>query len=156
MKTNFSLSIACGAMIAALSLAASAQDAPKKVLTRDEYRACRDNQDALKARADAIKARGAKAQEEGDAIKAEHDQLVEEEKRVQDSSFSGARDRFERKTKQHNLRAKAAEESGKALQADADTFTKDLDAHNAKCSNVAINKEDREAVDKEREVAGKK
>jgi hypothetical protein len=156
MKTRSLLPIACGALLAAFSLAAVAQDAPKKTLTRDELRACLDNQDTLKARGETIKQRTAKLQEESDAIKAEDDQLRQEQKRAEESSMPGVRDRFERKVRQHTSRIKAAEEEGKAVRADADAFTKDLDAHNGKCSNVAVSRDDREAVMKEREAAGKK
>jgi hypothetical protein len=155
MKTSILLPI-CGALVAAFSLAAVAQDAPKKTLTRDELRACLDNQDALKSRGDAIKERAAKLQEESEAIKAEEEQLKQEQKRVEDSSMPGVRDRFDRKVRQHTNRIKVAETEGKAVRADADTFTKDLEAHNGKCSGVAVNREDREAVMKEREAAGKK
>jgi hypothetical protein len=156
MKTTFLAPIACGAMLAALSFAAVAQDAPKKTLTRDELRACMNDQDALQSRGDAIKQRSAKLQEESDAIKAEDDELKAEQKRVDESSFPGVRERFDRKVRAHGNRVKKAEDESKALRADADTFTKDLDAHNAKCSGVAVNREDREAVMKEREAAGKK
>jgi hypothetical protein len=153
--TSLSFGAMIGATIAALSLAAAAQT-PTKTITRDEYRACMDNQDAIKARSDALKARADKQKQEIEAVQEEQKQLLAEEKRVEESSFSGARDRFERKKKVHLARAKAAEDESKALQADFDVFSKDLDAHNAKCSNVGINKEDREAVTKEREAAGKK
>jgi hypothetical protein len=156
MKITHFLSIACGALAAALSLQAAAQDAPKKVLTRDELRACLDNQDKLKARADDVKARIKKLNEDVDAVKAEEDQLKAEQKRVEDSSFPGARDRFDRKVKQHTARAKVVEEDGKKVRADGEALTKDLDAHNANCANVAVKKEDKEAVDQEREAAGKK
>jgi hypothetical protein len=155
MKHIATLSIA--ALAAALAIPAAAQTpAPTKTLTRDEYRACMDNQDTLKARADAIKERTAKLREEGDAIKAEDEQLQAEQKRVEDSSVMGARDRFERKVKAHNARARAAEDVSKTLRADAEKWTADLDAHNGKCSNVSVNREDREAVDKDRAAAGKK
>jgi hypothetical protein len=145
------------AVAAALAIPAAAQTAaPTKTLTRDEYRACMDNQDALKTRADAIKERTAKLREEGDAIKVEDEQLQAEQKRVEDSSVMGARDRFDRKVKAHNARARAAEETSKGIQAEATKWTADLDAHNAKCSNVSVNREDREAVDKDRAAAGKK
>jgi Skp family chaperone for outer membrane proteins len=154
--TTFLTPIACGAILAALSFAAIAQGAARKTITRDEYRACMNSQDALQARGDAIKQRTASIQRESEALKAEEDQLTREQKRVEESSFSGARERFERKVKAHSARVKAAEEEGRSLKAEADGFTKDLDAHNASCSDVAINKEDREAVMKEREAAGKK
>jgi hypothetical protein len=156
MKTTLLTPIACAAMLAALTFPAVAQDAGTKTITRDEFRACMDNQDALKARGASIKERSAKLQEEGDAIKAEDDALKAEQARVEDSTFLGARERFERKVKAHTSRAKKAEEEGKALRAEAESFTRDLDAHNAKCSGVSINREDREAVMKEREAAGKK
>lgn len=156
MKTTSFLPIACGALVAAFSLAAAAQDAPKKTLSRDELRACLDNQDALKARGDAMKQRIAKLQAEGDALKTEEEQLKQEQKRVEESSFPGVRDRFERKTRAYTQRVNAANEEQKAVQADGAKLTSDLDAHNARCSGVAVSREDREAVMKEREAAGKK
>lgn len=156
MKTTLLTPIACAAMLAALAFSAAAQNAGTKTITRDEYRACLNDQDALKVRGASIKERSGKLQEEGDAIKAEDDALKAEQARVEDSSFSGARERFERKVKAHTNRAKKAEEEGKALRAEAESFTKDLDALNARCSGVSINREDREAVMKEREAAGKK
>jgi Skp family chaperone for outer membrane proteins len=155
MKSTFLTPIA-GALLAALSFASIAQDAPRKTITRDEFRACMDNQDVMVTHGDSIKQRGAKLQQEAEAIKEEEAQLTQEQKRAEESSFSGARERFERKVKAHTARVKAAEEESKTLRAEADKFTKDLDAHNAKCSGVAINREDREAVMKEREAAGKK
>lgn len=156
MKSNFLTPIACGALLASLSLACIAQDAPSKIITRDEFRACMNEQDTLKSRRDAIEQRGSKLKQESDALKAEDDQLKEEQKRAEDSSFPGTRERFERKLKTHTARGKAAEEEGKSMRSDAETFSKDLNAHNAKCSGVSISREDREAVMKEREAAGKK
>jgi hypothetical protein len=155
MKHTLLLSLSLAALPGTV-LAQQPQDAPARTLTRDEYRACMDNQDALKARADAIRERTGKLSQEGEAIKAEDQQLQEEQKRVEDSSLPGMRDRFERKVKAHNARVRAADDQGKALQADAKKFSEDLDAHNAKCANVGVNREDREAVTKEREAAGKK
>ncbi len=154
--TTFLTPIACGAMLAALSFSVFAQGTPTKTITRDEFRACMNGQDSLQGRGDSIKQRGAKLQQESDSIKAEEEQLTAEDKRVSDSSAYGARDRFDRKVKAHSARVKAAEEESKTLRAEADAFTKDLDAYNARCSGVAVNKEDREAVMKEREAAGKK
>lgn len=156
MKTTSILSIACGALAAALALPVLAQDAPKKVLTRDELRQCLDEQDTLKARADAVKPRIAKLTAEADAFKAEEEQLKEEQKRAEDSQALGVRDRFERKVKAHTTKGKALEAESAAVRAEGDSLTKGLDAHNAKCANVSVKTEDKEAVMKEREAAGKK
>lgn len=160
MKTSSLAHLACGALAAAFSLAAFAQAsapaAPTKTITRDEFRACMNNQDALKAKADSIKERGAKLTAEGESIRAEEEQLKAEQKRVEDSSFPGARERFDKKVRVHQNRIKAAEEESAKLRAEAGQITTDLDAHNAKCANVAVNKDDRDAVMKEREAAGKK
>ena len=158
MKTSYLASIAFGAAAAAFSLAAiaQAQTPPLKVITKDEYRACLDDQDVLKVKADSIRERGAKLNTESDAIRAEDDELKAEQKRVEESSMPLARERFDRKVKAHTARIKAAEAEGAKLRAEADQVQKDLEAHNAKCSNVSIKTEDREAVQKERETAGKK
>jgi uncharacterized protein (DUF3084 family) len=158
MKTTFLAPLACGALAATFSLAAlaQAQTPPNKIITRDEFRSCMDNQDTLKAKADSIKERGAKLNAESDAIRAEDDELKVEQKRVEDSSMPLARERFDRKVKAHSNRVKAAEAESAKLRAEADQVSKELDAHNAKCSNVSISKDDREAVMKEREAAGKK
>jgi hypothetical protein len=68
----------------------------------------------------------------------------------------GAHDRFERKLKQHSARIAAFEKQREAAKSDVDALTRDLDAYNARCSNVTIDREDKEAVDKERAAAGKK
>lgn len=156
MKTSVLFPIASGALLTAFCLAAAAQGTPNKTLTRDELRACMDSEDSLKSRGAALKERNAKQNAEVEAYRSEDEQLKAEQKRVEESSLPGTRDRFDRKVRQHNARGKAAEESGKALTADADTFSKDLEAHNARCSGVAVKREDREALQKEREAAGKK
>jgi len=156
MKITSILPIAGGVLAAALTLPAIAQDAPKKTLTRDELRQCLNDQDTLKARADAVKPRIAKLSADVDAFKAEEEQLKEEQKRVEDSQAMGARDRFERKLKVHSAKGKALEAESTAVRTEGESLTKDLDAHNAKCSNVAVKTEDKEAVMKEREAAGKK
>src|SRR3569832_2973052 len=150
------LSIACGALAAALALPDLAQDAPIIVLMRDELRQCLDEQDTLKARADAVKPRIAKLTAEVDAFKAEEEQLKEEQKRAEDSQALGVRERFERKVKAHTAKGKALEAESAAVRTEGDSLTKDLDAHNSQCANVSVKTEDKEAVMKEREAAGKK
>jgi uncharacterized coiled-coil DUF342 family protein len=157
MKIDSLPILAGGALLAAFSLAAVAQQKPEaRTLTRDEFRACLDSQDQLKARADTIKPKIAKLKEEQAAIKTEDDELVAEKERIADSSFPGTRDRFERKVRAHEMRAKSSEDQGKALNAEVAQINKEQDDYNARCGIVTVRPADRDAVMKEREAAGKK
>lgn len=157
MKTKPLLAIACGALVA-LALPAVAQDGPaKKTLTRDQYRACLDSADKLKARGEDIKARTDKLKSEIDAISAENDEIQKLEQKQKDMVMSaGDQRRFERRKAANTARGKASDEAKKTLTDDMASYTKEVEAYNGGCTGVSVYPQDREAVEKEREAAGKK
>jgi hypothetical protein len=154
MKSTFVIGLA-GALLLSLS-AAHAQSPGGKAVSRDQLRACMDSESDLAARRSAIETRRTKNGEEAAAIKAEAADLAAEQKRVEDdASGMGRRERFERKVKAHNARVKAAQAGAESLQGDLQDLNKALVAHNDQCGGIVYNKEDREAILKEREAAKK-
>lgn len=157
MNTKPLLSIACGALVA-LTLPVIAQDAPAKKppLTRDQYRACLDSGDKIEARAEDIKARTDKLKAEIEAVSAEYDELKKDADAQKGEVTVGEQRRFERRKAANAARWNATEDAKKALAGDIEGYRKDVDAYNARCSNVQVFPEDQEAVQKERAAAGKK
>lgn len=148
-----------GAIVAALALPAAAQaPAKKKLGTRDELRACLNSEAEIQAKQRALKERVDKLGEEAKALRVEADELAPEQKRVEENDWATGpvRQRLERRTKAHNIRVKAQQEAEAAFDEDRQAFEKDLAGWREKCTTVSFDPDDKEAVLKEREAAGKK
>lgn len=148
--------IACVLACAAAAPVAQAQQAAPRQLTRDEYRACMDTQDQLFATRDSLHATAAEITKENDALKAEHEELVAAQKRAEENQNTLAMNGVERRQRAFTGKAKALQAKSDAWKASSEALVKGTDDYNAKCSNVAIQAEDKEAVTKERAAAGKK
>ena len=158
MKTNLYLSLVAAGILAATSLPAAAQtQAAGRKVNRDELRKCLNDGDALRARGDALKAAADKARPKQDELQAEKTAIDEEIKR-QDSATSqsigiatgNSHDRLERRKRMYEAKAQETKAEFDKLNADADQMKADLAKYNEACSGITYDKEDREAIEKER------
>jgi predicted RNase H-like nuclease (RuvC/YqgF family) len=129
-------------------LAVHAQPAPK-VVSRDELRACMNSESDLAKQREGLEARTKQLNEEAAAVRAEEEELAAEQKRVEQSSMPLARDRFDRKIRQHNARVSGGKEQSEALKAALEDLKKGMEAHNAKCGGIAFDPADKAAILKE-------
>jgi hypothetical protein len=143
----------CAATLAPLG--AQAQPAQPRIATRDELRACMKSEDDLKTTRESLDARNRQNGVEAKAITAEADELTEEQKRVEESTMPLARDRFDRKVRQHNARIAAAKEKEDGVRSGFEDLKKAMQAHNDRCGGMAFRPEDKAAIVKERESQGK-
>jgi hypothetical protein len=157
MKTTLLLSLVAAGTLAATSLPAAAQTQPAgRKVDRNELRYCLNTADTFKSRNDSLKERAAKVRTEQEELKAEAEQLEEAYKRLEGPGASIGvatgtnRDRLERRKVAHERKAEAGKAEGEKLQAEADQLTKDLAEYNKRCSGITYDKEDREAIEKER------
>ena len=154
MKRPSPTAFASAILLAAIALpGALAQTKPERIVTRDELRACMNSESDLATRRKVMEDRAARQREEAAALQAEGKELAEEQKELVEARKS--MDRFERKVKAYNARIQAAKSSAEAVGKDLDAFNEALTAHNDKCSGTSYSKEDKEAILKEREAAGK-
>ena len=146
-------------VLAALATAygtAGAQAAkPAKLVTMDELRVCMNSEAGLATRRQAIEDKKTANNAEVAAIKVESTEMVEEQKNIDESNDRKVRE-FKRKVTAHNDRVKAANESREAFGKELDSFNKALLAYNDSCGGISYSREDKEAILKEREAAGKK
>ena len=158
MKTTPILTLVAAAILAATSLPSAAQTQPAgRKVNRDELRKCLDDGDALKARSEALKAAADKARPKQDELMAEKNAIDEEIKR-QDSATGqsmgiatgNSRDRLERRKRNYEARAQETKAEFDKLNADADQLKSDLAKYNQGCSGITYDREDREAIEKER------
>ena len=158
MKTKLLLSLVAAGTLAATSLVAAAQtQAAGRKVNRDELRKCLNDGDALRARSDALKAAAEKARPKQDELQAERTAIEEEIKR-QDSATSQSigiatgnpRDRLERRKRMYEAKAQEVKAETDKLNGDADQLKADLAKYNEGCSGISYDKEDREAIEKER------
>ena len=136
---------------ALVPLAVQAQTAEPKIATRDELRVCMNAEADLLKQREAIDARIQQNNAENAAIKTEADELAQEKTRAEQSTMPMARDRFERKVRQHNARVDASRAKSEAARGELETLKKNLDEHNHKCGGMAFKPEDKAAILKERE-----
>ncbi|MBG9390162.1 hypothetical protein [Caenimonas aquaedulcis] len=125
----------------------------KKLVTRDELRACMNSEAELADRRKSFEGRSAKNKEEADAIRAEQAEMAEEQKTLGDDQRKI--DRFGRKVKAHNVKVQAAKANADAFNADLEALNKGLLAHNEKCGGISYDPDDKEAILKEREAQKK-
>lgn len=146
-------------LLAALAIAygsAGAQAAkPTKLVTKDELRVCVASEAELATRRQAIEAKKTGNTAEVAAIKLESTEMAEEQKNIDESNDRKVRE-FKRKVTAHNDRVKAANASSEAFGKELDSFNKALVAYNDSCGGISYSREDKEAILKEREAAGKK
>lgn len=144
------------AVIAFQAAAQPAAPAPRAV-TRDEFRACLATQDDLLAKRASIEKRNNEIKTEQEEITAESAQMELEAKRMIGETGSSPRaERFERRTRAHNLKVKALGEKSKSVNDEVTALNAATKGYNESCGNMLVKEEDREAVRKEREAAGKK
>jgi chromosome segregation ATPase len=148
-RTTAAVAALCAA--AFVPLAVQAQTAEPKIATRDELRVCMNAEADLLKQREAIDARIQQNNAENAAIKSEADELAQEKTRVEQSTMPMARDRFERKVRQHNARVDASRAKSEAARAELETLKKNLDEHNHQCGGMAFRPEDKAAILKERE-----
>jgi uncharacterized protein (DUF3084 family) len=129
-------------------LAAQAQSAPK-IVSRDELRACMNSEADLAKQRDGLEARTKQLNEEAAAVRSEEEELAAEQKRVEQSSMPLARDRFDRKIRQHNARVTAGKQQSEALKTGLEDLKKAMEAHNTKCGGIAFDPADKAAILKE-------
>jgi uncharacterized protein (DUF3084 family) len=129
-------------------LAAPAQTTPK-IATRDELRACMNSETDLGKQREGLEARTKQLNEEAAAVRTEEEELAAEQKRVEQSSMPMARDRFDRKIRQHNARVTAGKQQSEALKAGLEDLKKGMEAHNTKCGGIAFDPADKAAILKE-------
>jgi len=150
--------ISIAAICAAVLLStAHAQTAPaKKPVSRDELRACMTSEDEIGARRQAIDVRLKQSRDEVAGIQAEAAELSDELKRLQqDGEPSAKMERFDRKVRAHNVRAKTVNDKAAGVRTDLEALSASVKDYNAKCGGIAFLPEDKEAILKEREAAKK-
>lgn len=164
MKTTHLLTLVAAATLAATSLPSAAQTQPAgRKVNRDELRTCLNDGDSLKARSDALKARVDQAKPKQEELQAEKDAIDQEIKRQESGTnqsigiaTGSSRDRLERRKRMYEAKVQEVRADAEKINADADQLKKDLDKYNQSCAGITYDREDREAIDKERAAAGKK
>ena len=154
--------IACAALLAANATADAAtatrpsasQPVGRLYATRDQLRECMDLEDALKARRKALDEADQAHEAQLTAIQAEDQKIVDVQAEL-DRGSSTAITAFNLLVSDHNAHVKTFNKEREQLQAATDTFNDDSLALNRKCSKMAYNVEDMDAVMKERRAAGK-
>ena len=158
MKTNLYLSLVAAGILAATSLPSAAQtQAAGRKVNRDELRKCLDDGDTLRARSDALKAAADKARPKQDELQAERTAIEEEIKRQESATSQSIgiatgnpRERLERRKRMYEAKAQEVKAEAEKLNADAEQLKADLAKYNEGCSGITYDKEDREAIEKER------
>lgn len=129
----------------------------KRIGTRDEYRACLNIADQVEQRQSELRTRSEALAKEMKTLNEEAPQLNAEVKSADDDGVSGIRrTRLERRVKEHDARLKTAQEQEAALNKDVDGFNQFVTDYKGKCTGVAFDNDDIDAVKKERAAAGKK
>lgn len=132
---------------------ALAQTKPDNTVSRDELRACMNSENELLARRKTMEDRAARQREEASALQAEAKELAQEQKQLAEERKS--MDRFQRKVKEHNVRIQEAKNHADSVAKDLAAFNHALAAYNEKCGSISFKQEDKDAILKEREAAGK-
>lgn len=143
-----------GLLLAAATFqGAHAQSTEAKVVTRDELRVCMNRERDLATQRQAVEAQNRRNGEEFAAIRAEVQELKEEQERVEREPSRS--DRFQRRVRAHNAKVEAAKGMDASFRASLDALNQAVVAHNAQCGGIAFLPEDKAAILKEREAAGK-
>jgi predicted nucleic acid-binding Zn-ribbon protein len=129
----------------------------KRIGTREEYAACLNTADDIEQRQNALRTRSETIAKEMKALNDESPELNAAVKSADDDGLTGIRrTRLERRVKEHDSRLKAAQEQEAALNKDVDGFNKFVEDYKGKCTGIAFDNDDIDAVKKERAAAGKK
>ncbi|MBK0391558.1 hypothetical protein [Ramlibacter algicola] len=157
MKTKLLLSLVAAATLAATSLPAAAQAQPGRKVNRDELRKCLNDGDALRARSDALKAAAEKARPKQEELQAERTAIEDEIKRQESATnqsmgiaTGNPRERLERRKRMYEAKVQDVKAETDKLNGEADQLKADLAKYNEGCSGITYDKEDREAIEKER------
>ena len=142
---------------AALPLAQAQTLNVGRKVSRDELRECLNSGDSIKKRSEDLKARSARLQKMNEELKAEGESLSQDaEKQEKSSSMLGmGRDRLERRKAAYDQKVATAKSESEKFTPDAETLNKDLEAYNQRCGGISYSREDRDAIQKEREAGGK-
>lgn len=139
------------ALAAVVLSAAQAQPAPSpRKVSRDELRACLDDNDSLTARRKDLDARADQLKAEQDALKTEGEEITAEREHLERSPNQLRGDRLDRRTSAYKRKVEEAQARAAKYTPDAQALNKDATAFNERCGNIAATASDREAVMKER------
>lgn len=142
------VSIGRGLLAAGIAMSsAHAQTGPAREVTRDELRACMNNDTEIGTRRTALDARALQIRDEAAAIRLEQEQLAAEQKRIVEDQ--GSMDRFTRKLRTHNARVQGARANADQVGKEQEALNSSVVAHNSQCGRVSFKPEDREAILKE-------
>ena len=159
MKQAFTSLAAVALAACALTVVAQPQTTKdgKRIGTRDEYRACMNNTDEIEQRQAALRTRSESIAKDMNALNEEAPELTAAVKSADDDGVTGLRrTRLERRVKEHDARLKAAQEQEDALNKDVQGLNKFIEDYKGRCTGVAYDNDDIDAVKKERAAAGKK
>lgn len=140
-------------LAAAMLQGAQAQSSGGKAVTRDELRACMNRESELAAQRQAVEAQNRSNGEEFAAVRAEADELKAEQERLEREP--NRTDRFERRVRAYNAKVAEAKAKDASFRASLDALNQAVVAHNTRCGGISFLPEDKEAILKEREAAGK-
>ncbi len=155
---RFSSTTLLGLLLVAVTMpafAAGPAGTELKFASREQYRACLDEEDAAKARLEAFERLTAENNATMFLIQTEAAALVEEQKNLLTASTMQI-DAFTKKWETHNRFVKEANERAEKIKAEQDAFNAEMVEHNRKCATLVFRLTDRDAVLKERKAAGKK
>ena len=143
-----------GLLLAAATIqGAQAQPTEAKVVTRDELRVCMNRERDLATQRQGVEAQNRRNGEEFAAIRAEVEELKAEQARLEREPSLA--DGFDRRVRAHNAKVEAAKAMDASFRANLDALNQAVVAHNAQCGGISFLPEDKAAILKEREAAGK-
>jgi len=138
---------------AAVPAAAASRAAPT-VATRDQLRACMNDEDAMRERQHRLEDAHAEHERAIAGLQAESAKIVEVQGQL-DRESQTAVTAFNLLVTQHNVRASEATREAGEMSAQSQAFNVESLALNKRCSALAYRLEDMDAVMKERKAAGK-
>lgn len=154
MKSISFAAAVSGLLLAAATIqSAQAQSTGGKTVSRDELRACMNGESDLAAQRQAVEAQNRRNGEEFAAVRAEAEELKAEQERLEREP--NRTDRFERRVRAYNAKVEAAKARDASFRASLDALNQAVVAHNGRCGGISFLPEDKEAILKEREAAGK-
>lgn len=141
--------------VAIPAFAAGSANKELKFASREQLRACLDEEDAARARLNEFEGLLAENNASMLLIQTEAMALIDEQKRL-DTTSEEQVNAFNKKSEDHNKYVKEANKRAEKLKADQDSFNAAMIEHNKKCATLVFKIADREAVLKERKAAGKR
>ncbi len=136
--------------------AAQAQSpAGPKLSSRDEYRACLNEQDALKRQLPALQARLDEHNQDLKRFQDEMNAHVATQAGI-DANDEAAVKAFNTRLDELNQRVDMINARGDAFGRDQKAYNAQVAAANKRCAGTVVNLRDRDAVDKERAAQGRK